>query len=129
MRTVPIRETDALDYRHPVDYIEPEIQERSEQADALLAVVFWMMRTGTTAKVQVPAHMGARVWVLAVALGVESLSWAEIGRRCGLSREGVRLMAKELENEFGLRSINARTDQARFASLRARRRVVEGKDK
>ena len=124
---VQIRESDAVDYRHPVDYIEPETQERSESADVIMSVLFWLMRHNTTAKTQVPAHMGARVWVLSVALGVESISWAEIGRRCGLTREGVRLMAKELESEFGLRAVNARTDDTRSASRRARERFIKAK--
>ena len=124
---IPVQDNHAIDDRHPVDYIEPKEQERSEQSEIIMSILFWMLRHDTTAKTQVPAHMGARVWVLSVALGVESISWAEIGRRCGLTREGVRLMAKELESEFGLRAVNARTEPTRRASRRARERFIKAK--
>ena len=103
----PIREHDAADYSHPVDRIEPRRNERSDLADALVQIVCW------TLKNKRPTHIGARVLVLSNALNIDNASFASIGRETGLTREAIRLMARELENEFGLRPNNSRSDTTR----------------
>lgn len=120
MRTYQIREDDAIDDRHPVEHIEPVESETSEAAHAMMRLVFWFNKS------TVPAHVGARVLVLSVALGIDDRTWADIARECDVTREAIRLMAKELENEFNLRSCNARTDSTRRACKRARQGYLEG---
>jgi len=122
-----LRETDAIDDRHPVDFIEPIEPSEPPGAEIIRAIVHWLSSQKTTDFDLTPSHMGARVMVLRVALGFDSQSWADIGRRCDISREGVRLMAKELERNFGLRAVNARSDSARAASRRARNQHLTGK--
>ena len=120
MRTYQIREDDAIDDRHPVEHIEPVESETSEAAHAIMRLVFWFNKS------TVPSHVGARVLVLSVALGIDDRTWADIARECDVTREAIRLMAKELENEFNLRSCNARTDSTRRACKRARQGYLEG---
>ena len=110
----PIREHDAADHLHPVDHIEPQRNERSDLADALVQIVCW------TLKNKKPTHIGARVLVLSNALNIDSASFASIGRETGLTREAIRLMARELENEFGLRPSNSRSDATRRRCRNAR---------
>jgi hypothetical protein len=104
-----IRDSDAADWRHPVDHIEPEEDPINKTAEALKAVVLWLVRSENDK----PKHIGARCLVLSVALGIDGIPYAEIGRRCDLTREAVRLMAKELEDTYGLRSSNSRSDTTR----------------
>jgi hypothetical protein len=111
-----IRDTDAADWRHPVDHMEPEEDPTSELAEALKAVVLWLVRNDN----DLPSHIGARCIVLSVALGIDGISYAEIGRRAGITREAVRLMAKELEDNYGLRSSNSRSDSTRKRCQEAR---------
>lgn len=111
-----IRDTDAADWRHPVDHMEPEEDPTSELAEALKAVVLWLVRNDN----DLPSHIGARCIVLSVALGIDGMSYAEIGRRAGITREAVRLMAKELEDNYGLRSSNSRSDSTRKRCQEAR---------
>ena len=115
-----LRDTDAADWRHPVEHIEPEEDATSKTAEALRAVVLWMVRTDNDE----PTHIGARCMVLSVALGIDSITYAEIGRRCGITREAVRLMANELEQAYGLRSSNARSDTTRRRCKVARQGVL-----
>lgn len=110
----PIRDHDAADYSHPVDHIEPQRNERSDLADALVQIVCW------TLKNKKPTHIGARVLVLSNALNIDGASFASIGRETGLTREAIRLMARELENEFGLRPSNSRSDATRRRCRNAR---------
>ena len=111
-----LRDTDAIDWSHPVDRMEPEEEPHSELAEALKAVVLWLVRNDNDP----PAHIGARCLVLSVALGIDGISYAEIGRRCGITREAVRLMSKELEDKYGLRSSNSRSDETRRRCQEAR---------
>ena len=103
---------------HPADHIEPQRNERSDLADALVQIVCW------TLKNKKPTHIGARVLVLSNALNIDSASFASIGREAGLTREAVRLMARELEDEFGLRPNNSRSDATRRRCRQARVRVA-----
>ena len=115
-----IRDTDAADWRHPVDHMEPEEDPTSELAEALKAVVLWLVRNDN----DLPSHIGARCIVLSVALGIDGISYAEIGRRAGITREAVRLMAKELEDNYGLRSSNSRSDSTRKRCQEARQELL-----
>lgn len=110
----PIRDHDAADYSHPVDHIEPQRNERSDLADAIVQIVCWTLKNKN------PTHIGARVLVLSNALNIDSASFASIGRETGLTREAIRLMARELENEFGLRPSNSRSDATRRRCRNAR---------
>jgi hypothetical protein len=114
MKTYTIREHDAADHLHPVDHIEPRRNERSDLADALVQIVCW------TLKNKKPTHIGARVLVLSNALNIDGASFASIGRETGLTREAIRLMARELENQFGLRPSNSRSDTTRRRCRNAR---------
>lgn len=114
MTTHPIREHDAADYSHPVDHIEPRPNERTDLADVMMVLVCWMTKNKN------PIHIGARALVLSNALNIDSASFASIGRETGLTREAVRLMARELENEFGLRPNNSRSDATRRRCRNAR---------
>ena len=114
MKTYTIREHDAADHLHPVDHIEPRRNERSDLADVMVVLVCWMTKNKN------PIHIGARALVLSNALNIDSASFARIGRETGLTREAVRLMARELENEFGLRPNNSRSDATRRRCRSAR---------
>jgi len=121
--TYSLRDADAAVEDHPVDHMEPLPDERGDLADALVRVVLWMHSSKEA------ANVGARAMVLAVALNLDLehvASYASIARSAGLTREAVRLMAKELETEFGLRSTNSRTDQTRRRCRDSRKRVVDG---
>ena len=120
MSHYPIRESDAIDDRHPVEHIEPEECPRSKTAEALMRIMFWFNRS------TIPSHIGARVMVLSVALGIDDSTWADIARECGITREAVRLMAKEIEDEFNLRTANARTDTTRRNCAKARQGFLKG---
>jgi len=115
-----LRDNDAADWRHPVDHIEPEECPVSKTAEALRNVVCWLVRNDNDEA----THIGARCLVLSVALGIDAITYAEIGRRCGVTREAVRLMAKELETTYGLRSSNARSDSTRRRCKEARQGVL-----
>lgn len=118
----PLRDDDAAVDDHPVDHMEPIEDERGGLADALVRIVLWMHSSREA------PNVGARAMVLAIALNLDIenvASYASIARSAGLTREAVRLMAKELEIEFGLRSNNSRTDATRRRCKEARRRVVE----
>jgi hypothetical protein len=115
-----LRDTDAIDWSHPVDDIEPIECERSALAEVLRNIVCWLVRTDNDEA----THIGARCLVLDVALGIDAITYAEIGRRCGITREAVRLMAKELETKYGLRSSNARSDMTRKRCKDARQGVL-----
>ena len=117
-----IRDSDAATNHHPVDDMEPIECERSMLAEALVRVVHWTIKTDE------PTHIGARVMVLANALSIDNVSYADIGRECGISREGVRLMAKELETQFGLRAANSRSDTTRGRCRASRLEVVKQKE-
>ena len=111
------KDIDAVDYAHPVDHIEPVGDEyRADLQEALRVIVCWSLKSNQA------QHVGARMLVLANSLGVEPTSFAEIARRSDLTREAVRLMARELEDKFGLRPSNSRTDETR---RRCRRRGKE----
>lgn len=116
MSHYPIRDSDAADWRHPVDHIEPEEDPINKTAEALKAVVLWLVRNDN----DLPSHIGARCLVLSVALGIDCIPYAEIGRRAGITREAVRLMARELEDTYGLRSSNSRSDSTRRRCQEAR---------
>ena len=120
MSQYQLRDTDAADWRHPVEHIEPEECPVSKTAEALRNVVCWLVRNDNDE----PTHIGARCMVLSVALGIDAITYAEIGRRCGITREAVRLMAKELETTYGLRSSNARSDTTRRRCRVARQCVL-----
>lgn len=107
-----------MDHRHPVDFIEPIESSTSREAEALLHVLLWVN------KVDTPSHIAARVKTLLVSLGADDSTWVKIAEDCEITREAVRLMSKELEQQFGLRSCNARTDQARASCKRARKSVL-----
>ena len=117
-----IRETDAIDTRHPVDFIEPIEQQPSREAEALLKIIIWMT------KVDIPTHIAARVKTLSVSLGADSSTWADIARECDVTREAVRLMSKDLEEMFGLRSCNARSDATREQCKQSRFEFLGGED-
>ena len=119
MHHFKIREGDAIDDRHPVDHIEPIETETSKAAGAMMRLLFWFNKS------TVPSHIGARVLVLSVALGIDDRTWASIANECGVTREAVRLMAKEVEDEFNLRSCNAR-QKARKPKAKADQQTLEG---
>ena len=117
-----IRDSDASTNHHPVDDMEPIEDPRHALAEAFVMVVCWTIKTDD------PTHIGARVMVLANALSIDNVSYADIGRECGISREGVRLMAKELETQFGLRATNSRSDTTRSRCRAARLEVIKQKE-
>lgn len=121
MNHYQIRETDAATNHHPVDDMEPEQDTRGDLAEALTHIVLWI-HTSKEAEL-----IGARALVLATALNLDvdtNTSYSNIGRVCGCSREAVRLMAKELETRFGLRSHFSRSDKTRRRCKAARERVL-----
>ena len=108
-RNYQIQDYDAPYYHHPVEDIEPEEAPHSELAESLVRLVVWQIN-GTSI-----GSIAARTLVLAecLLLGEKSLSWAEIAEHTGMTRAAIQLMAKELEDQFLIRSHNSRTDQTR----------------
>jgi hypothetical protein len=104
---------------HPVDKIEPlpeEVRDEriAELSTALVEILHWMTKRKS------PRHIAARALVLANALHVQNNSFADIGRATEISREGVRLMAREIEERFGVRSCNNRGDDTRRKCRKSR---------
>ena len=113
----PIRDDDAATWEHPVDIIEPQDDPPPLLAEALRHVVLWMNRSRN------PSKVGARAMVLGQALDLDingMITYADIAEASGLSREAVRQMARELEDRFGLRSYNSRSDETRRKCSAAR---------
>ena len=104
-----IQDYDAPYEHHPVDDIEPIEAPRSELAESLVRLVVWQINATSVNSI------AARTIVLSqcLLLGEKSLSWAEIAEYTGMTRAAIQLMAKELEDQFLIRSHNSRTDQTR----------------
>jgi alkylated DNA nucleotide flippase Atl1 len=120
-----LRGSDAAVIDDPVDHMEPIEDEPRELNDALMRIVLWMHSSKEA------ANIGARAMVLAVSLNIDLehvASYASIARSAGLTREAVRLMAKELEVEFGLRTRNSRTDATRQRCKDSRKRVLVNRE-
>ncbi len=115
MNCYQLRESDAIDRRHPVDHFEPIEDERTKFADAQCRLVVWLMTSAT------PASMGARVMVLATALNltVGTVTEADIARACGITRSAVSLISIELEDQFGIKSYNLRPEGNRTQCSKA----------
>lgn len=111
-----LSDSDGATYIHPAEIIEPIENDSSAIAQALLQLVCWIQKS------KQPMHIGARVMVLSNALNIQNESFAAIARTTGISREGVRLMAKELETIYGLRPNNSRSDATRRRCRDARNR-------
>ncbi len=105
----PIRDDDAAIDHHPVDDIEPQEDSRGDLAEALVRVVVWQISGGSANKI------AARTLLLATAVdvGANDLTYEDIAQATGVSRGGVQLMARELENQFGIRTRNARKEETR----------------
>ena len=112
-----IRETDAIDTRHPVDFIEPESDARMGFAEAQCRLIVWLMTNGD------PQKMGARVMVLATALQLtkDTVNDSDIAKACGVSRSAVSLMCIELEQQFGIKSYNLRPEGTRARCRKAQK--------
>jgi hypothetical protein len=104
-----LRGSDAAVIDDPVDHMEPIEDERGGLADALVRIVAWQLTGPQVNKI------GARAMVLATALGIgaKSMTWEDIARASGVTRSAVSLMAMELEDQFGLKSTNTRTERTR----------------
>jgi len=107
--THELRDSDAAVIDDPVDHMEPIEDERGGLADALVRIVAWQLTGPQVNKI------GARAMVLATALGIgaKSMTWEDIARASGVTRSAVSLMAMELEDQFGLKSTNTRTERTR----------------
>jgi hypothetical protein len=107
--TYELRDSDAAVIDDPVDHMEPIEDERGGLADALVRIVAWQLTGPQVNKI------GARAMVLATALGIgaKSMTWEDIARASGVTRSAVSLMAMELEDQFGLKSTNTRTERTR----------------
>lgn len=114
-----LRESDAIDRRHPVDHIEPIEDERTKFADAQCRLVVWLMTSAT------PASMAARVMVLATALNltVGTVTEADIASACGITRSAVSLISIELEDQFGIKSYNLRPEGNRIKCSKAQKSI------
>jgi len=104
-----IRDDDAAVIDDPVDHMEPAPDERGDLADALVRVVVWQISGGSANKI------AARTMLLATALhvGINSLTYEDIASATGVTRAGVQLMARELEDQFGIKTHNARKQETR----------------
>ena len=107
--THELRDSDAAVIDDPVDHMEPIEDERGGLADALVRIVAWQLTGPQVNKI------GARAMVLATALGIgaKSMTWEDIAIASGVTRSAVSLMAMELEDQFGLKSTNTRTERTR----------------
>lgn len=112
-----IRDDDASTTHHPVDDMEPLPDSRGDLADALVRVVVWQISGGSSNKI------AARTMLLATALhvGMRDLTYEDIASATGITRAGVQLMARELEDQFGIKTHNARKQETRTRCSRAQK--------
>jgi len=112
-----IRESDACTPHHPVDDMEPLPDTRGDLAEALVRVVVWQISGGSVNKV------AARTMLLATALqiGANALTYEDIAQSTGITRGGVQLMARELEDQFGIKTHNARKQETRKRCSKAQK--------
>jgi len=113
----PIRDDDAAVDHHPVDDIEPEADTRGDLAEVLVRVVVWQISGGS------PNKIAARTMLLATALriGTNDLTYEDIAQATGVTRGGVQLMARELEDQFGIKTNNARPERTRTRCSKAQK--------
>ena len=104
-----IRDNDWVDRTHPAEIIEPVETTHHDLSGALLRIVIWQI-SGISIE-----SIAARTLVLSetLSLNIRPLTWAEIAEHTGLTRAAVQLMAKELEDQFSLKSHNARNETTR----------------
>ena len=117
MHTVPIMNHDAPIYDDPVDQIEPLPDERGDLAGALVRIVVWQVAGGE------PKKVAARTLLLATALqlNARNTTYAGIAANTGITRAGVQLMAIELEEQFGIKTLNARKEATRTKCSKAQK--------
>ena len=112
-----LRDTDAIDWSHPVDRMEPEENPRMEFADTQCRLVVWLMTGGA------PNKIGARVMVLATALNLTegTVTEADIAKSCGITRSAVSLISIELADQFNIKSYNLRPERTRTTCSKAQK--------
>jgi hypothetical protein len=115
-RHYAVRESDAVDSRHPVDELEPLPDDESDAArlaGALGRLLRWLL-SGE----KLPL-IGARVLVLVWMLRPDLIahqSLAGIARRAGVTRAAANAWACDLRDVYGLRSPHGRPDGHREGS-------------
>lgn len=112
-----LRDTDAIDWSHPVDRMEPEEDPRMEFADTQCRLVVWLMTGGA------PNKIGARVMVLATALNLTegTVTESDIAKSCGITRSAVSLISIELADQFNIKSYNLRSERTRTTCSKAQK--------
>ena len=92
--------------------------DQSDDTFMLTTLLNYMLRSKTAKTI------AARALVIASYLGACSLSYAEIARRAGVSREVVRQMSQGIEQKWNARSMNSRGDTTRARCSESRRAVL-----
>ena len=104
MNHYQIRDSDAATYHHPVDDMEPIEDPRHELAESWVRVAAWFGQS-----------KDAKVLILQCGLGIlpGTVKYEDIAKISGLTRSAIQLIAKELEEQFGLSTYNRRTERNR----------------
>ena len=111
----PLFDSDAVDSRHPGEYMDgdfdhDEPSQRELLAEAVRGVIEFLL-AGVGDK-----GGNVRLRTLALHLGVPMAdidSYADIARRCNSTRSAVQYTGRRIESEFNLRWCGARTDATR----------------
>lgn len=123
-RHYTIRETDAVDTRHPVEEIEPQPERQDEAARlgaALGRLLRWIIEPG--ALPLVGARAMTLVWLLRPDLLVDK-SLAGIARQAGVTRACINAWSVQIRDLYGVRSPYGRSDDhRREAADRGRRKL------
>ncbi len=115
LRAGPLFDADAIDSRHPGEYIDgdfdhDEPSQRELLAEALRSVIEFLLAGNG------PNSGNVRLQCLALHLGVpmpDIDSYSDIARASNSTRSAVQYTGKRIESEFNLRYSGARTDTTR----------------
>jgi hypothetical protein len=117
-RHYAVRETDAVDHRHPVDFIEPVDDREGDTArlaGALGRLLRWLISGGSLNAIG--ARVLVLVWMLRPDL-IDHQSLASIAKRAKVTRAAANAWACELRDIYGLRSPHGRPDSHREGARR-----------
>ena len=115
LRAGPLFDADAIDSRHPGDFIDGDFDnngpsQRELLAEALRGVIEFLLAGNG------PNSGNVRLQCLALHLGVPMSdidSYSDIARASNSTRSAVQYTGRRIEQEFGLRWNGSRTDTTR----------------
>jgi hypothetical protein len=104
---------DQVDHRHPVDFIEPELNREqllSHVAEMFGSVLHWASQAKSL--VQMGQRMYVMLYVLRPAL-IEGMTLANIGKQNAVTRQAVDKLITDFRLTFGVTGRTMRSDETR----------------